>query len=115
MLARCFQQIGFDVELVLRAEEGIKMDGVARAFGLFHVEEALDSPFVPAQDGFVRPRGVRSVVGCGTMLPNGAVSIWIGFSRDHIPQGAALPLIPMMPSFWHLVQPAYRRKALFGA
>lgn len=114
MLARCFQQIGFDLEVVLKAEEGIHLDGVSSAFGLFHVDEALGSPFVPAQDEFVRPRGVRSVVGCGTMLPNGAVSIWIGFSRHPIAQGAALPLIPLMPAFWHLVQPLYRRKAFFA-
>lgn len=114
MLARCFQQIGFDLELVLKAERGIHLDGVSSAFGLFHVEEALGSPFVPAQDEFVQPRGVRSVVGCGTMLPNGAVSIWIGFSRHAVAQGAALPLIPMMPAFWHLAQPLYRRRAFFA-
>lgn len=115
MLARCFQQIGFDLDLVLKAEEGIHLDGVSSAFGLFHVEDAAGSPFVPAQAEFVAPAGVRSVVGCGTMLPNGAVSIWIGFSRHAVAQGAALPLIPMMPAFWHLAQPLYRRKAFFAA
>lgn len=114
MLARCFQQIGFDLEVVLKAGEGIHLEGVSRSFGLFHVDEAAGSPYVPAQDGFVKPNGVRSALGCGTMLPNGSVSIWIGFSRHATTQAAAVPMIPMMPAFWHLVQPLYRRKAFFA-
>lgn len=114
MLARCFQQIGFNLDLVLAGEEGIHLEGVPSAFGLFHVEEALGSPFVPAQEDFVKPCGVRSAVGCGTMLPNGAVSIWIGFSRHAIARRAATPLIAMMPAFWHVVQPLYRRRAYFA-
>lgn len=116
MLARCFQQIGFDLDKVLQPKEaGIHIEGVSSGFGLFHVEEAAGSPFVPAQDGFVKPHGVRSVVGCGTMLPNGAVSIWIGFSRHSIAQQQAVPLVAMMPAFWLLAQPLYRRRALFAA
>ncbi|MFN7974347.1 MAG: hypothetical protein U0166_18695 [Acidobacteriota bacterium] len=114
MLARCFQQIGFDLDLAFKSEQGIHLEGVARAFGLFHVDDAHGSPFVPAQDGFVLPYGVRSALGSGTMLPNGAVSIWIGFARHAISRDAALPLIPMMPAFWHLVQPLYRKRAFFA-
>lgn len=113
MLARCFQQIGFDLEIVLLGEEGIHLEGVPAGFGLFHVEEARGSPYIPAQEDFVVPRGVRSAIGCGAMLPNGAVSIWIGFSRHPIPRGAAVPLISLMPAFWVLAQPLYRRRALF--
>lgn len=114
MLARCFQQIGFDLEIMLKADPGIHLAGVTKSFGLFHVEKAPGSPYIPAQEGFVKPRGVQSVVGCGTMLPDGAVSVWIGFSRHAIRQEAAIPLIPMMPAFWHLVQAQYRRRMIFG-
>jgi hypothetical protein len=114
MLARCFQQIGFDLDLVLRPEEGIHLEGVASSFGLFHVDEAPGSPFVPSQEEFVRPYGVRSVVGCGSMLPDRAVSIWIGFARHPIGRDAALPLIPLLPSFWLAAQQLYRRRALFA-
>lgn len=114
MLARCFQQIGFDPDVVLKPGEGIHLEGVSRSFGLFHVEEALGSPYVPAQDTFVVPFRVRTALGCGTMLPNGSISIWIAFSRRTITQQAAVPLVPMMPAFWHVVQPLYRRRALFA-
>lgn len=114
MLARCFQQIGFDLDVVLAGEKGIRLEGVERSFGLFHVEDAAGSPYVPAQDAFVKPYGVRSALGCGTMLPNGAVSIWIGFARHAIPRSAALPLLSMMPAFWLLASPLYRRKAIYA-
>lgn len=113
MLARCFQQIGIDTDVLLAGEKGIHLEGVSRTFGLFHVEEALGSPYIPAQDGFVRPLGVRSALGCGTMLPNGAVSIWIGFTR-HPVTTSALPLIPLMPGFWLHASPLYRRKAIYA-
>lgn len=115
MVARCFQQIGFDLEIVLKGEQGIHLEGVSQSFGMFHVEEVPGSPYVPAQENFVKPYGVRSAVGCGAMLPNGAVSIWIGFSRHAIPQRAALPLVPLMPSFWHAIQPLYRRRTFFAS
>ncbi|MBI3925046.1 MAG: hypothetical protein HY319_05860 [Armatimonadetes bacterium] len=114
MLARCFQQIGFDLDTILQAEEGIHLEGLSRSFGVFHVEDALGSPYVPAQDEFVKPYGVKSVVGSGTMLPNGAISIWIGFARQPIERGSALPLVPMMPAFWQLVHPLYRRRSIFA-
>ncbi|MEK7867610.1 MAG: hypothetical protein AAB434_13095 [Planctomycetota bacterium] len=114
MLARCFQQIGFDLEVVLAGEKGIRLEGVSRSFGLFHVEDAQGSPYIPAQDGFVKPLGVRSALGCGTMLPNGAVSIWIGFSRHTVTASSALALVPMMPAFWMHASPLYRKKALYA-
>jgi class 3 adenylate cyclase len=68
---------------------------------------------VPAQEDFVLPYGVASVLGCGTMLPNGAVALWIGFARHLIQQDSALPLIPLVPAFLRVIQHLYRRKALF--
>jgi two-component system NtrC family sensor kinase len=114
MLARCFQQIGFNTDKILRAEDGIHVEGVASSFGLFYVENAQGSPFVPAQAGFVLPYHVRTVIGCGTMLLNGAVSIWIGFTRHQFAHQAGIPFIAMMPAFWQLVQPLYRRRALYA-
>jgi class 3 adenylate cyclase len=98
---------------VLSPSEDIHLEGIVRGFGLFHVEDAVGSPFVPAQEEFVLPYGVASVVGCGTMLPNGAVALWIGFARHLIQRDAALPMIPLVPAFLRVTQHLYRRKALF--
>lgn len=113
MLARCFQQIGFDLEIVLKGETGILLEGIPSSFGVFHVEDALVSPYVPAQEEFVKPYGVHSVIGGGTMLPDGAVSIWIGFTTLFIPADATLPLVRLMPSFWHACHPLYRARCFF--
>jgi signal transduction histidine kinase len=50
-------------------------------FEVFHVEHALGSPFVPAQEDFVRPHGIQSVLGIGGLLPPSHVFIVLLFSR----------------------------------
>ncbi len=115
MLARCFEQMGLDLDAVGRVEPGIHLESVGRSFGLFHVLHARGSPFVPAQADFVEPHGVESVLGCGTVLLDGAVSIWIGFSRHVIGPDQAMPLLPMMPVLWQTLQSMYRRDAIFGS
>ncbi len=57
-------------------------------FGVFHVEEALGSPLVPAQD-FVVQRGIRSVLGFGCGLADGRVVAVLMFSRVTIPAHVA--------------------------
>jgi hypothetical protein len=47
---------------------------------VFHVPEALGSPYIPAQD-FVRQYDIESVVGFGGALPTGELGALIIFSR----------------------------------
>ena len=114
MLSRCFEQMGLDLNAVGRVESGIHLEGVVRSFGLFHVLHARGSAFVPAHTDFVEPYAVESVLGCGTVLLDGAVSIWIGFSKQVIGADQAMPLLPMMPMFWQNIQSTYRRGAIFA-
>jgi signal transduction histidine kinase len=87
MIARLIEQLGFDVcgvlqpdpPVVYRSSEG----------GVFYIEEALGSPFVPAQEQFVVPQKIRSVVGFGALLPDGRLFAVILFSRAHIPRSMA--------------------------
>lgn len=112
MLARLFEEIDVDLDSVLHAEAGLFLETIRRTFGIFHVAEAAGSPFIPAQDEFVRAHGVRSVVGCGAMLPDGAVSTWIGFSREPLSRPPHA-LVTLLPSFWERAQKLYRRGAIF--
>ena len=43
--------------------------------------EAAGSPYIPAQEDFVQPVGIRSVLGFGGMLPGGDIFVVILFSR----------------------------------
>lgn len=57
-------------------------------FDVFYVPEAVGSPLVPAQD-FVNGYGVRSVLGCGGLLPHGDLFALVLFSRAEIPRATA--------------------------
>jgi hypothetical protein len=80
MIARLIQQFGLDVQALVNAESQLLMDPAPRTYNLFHVAEASGSPYVPAQETFVKPYGVRSVVGFGGPLPRDLFAV-ILFSR----------------------------------
>jgi two-component system NtrC family sensor kinase len=60
-----------------------------RAFSVFHIEEALGHPCIPAQAEFVQQYGVKSVIGFGGRLPSGEAFAAVLFSAVHIPPAAA--------------------------
>jgi sigma-B regulation protein RsbU (phosphoserine phosphatase) len=57
---------------------------LARNFDVFHVADAVGSPHVPDQDGFVLPYGVRSVIGFGGVLPDGETYVVVLFSKTPV-------------------------------
>jgi hypothetical protein len=84
MVAQLIQQIGVDIAQVVGSAPNLMIDADRQSYNVFHVPEALGSPFVPAQD-FVRENGVRSVLGFGGLLPNGDLFAIIIFARVYIP------------------------------
>jgi len=104
MISRLLQEIGVSIEqmvtlpddaefLVDRHRRVADSGGYAAAhlgdesgndLNIFHVERAGDSPYIPAQDDFVKPYGVRSVIGMGGLLPDGNLFVVILFSRVDI-------------------------------
>jgi hypothetical protein len=46
----------------------------------FHVERALGSPYIPAQEGFVKPYGIQSVIGLGNGFLSGSLCFVVAFS-----------------------------------
>ncbi len=56
---------------------------------VFYVPRALDSPLVPAQEDFVIPYGIRSVLGFGGTLPDGSMFAVVLFSTVPIPSDTA--------------------------
>jgi sigma-B regulation protein RsbU (phosphoserine phosphatase) len=59
-----------------------------RTYNVFYVGEARGSEYVPAQNDFVIPYGIRSVVGFGGVLPDGVLFAVIMFSTVPVPQSA---------------------------
>ena len=81
MIVGLIEQLGLDIDDVVDPTLVDPMSLHHRDYDVFFVPDALNSPLVPAQDGFVVPYGVRSVVGCGGVLPSGDLFALILFTR----------------------------------
>ncbi len=89
MIAQLIKQLGLDVSIVLQPNPALLVDIEQRTFNVFHVPDALGSPYVPAQEQFVAPFGIQSVLGFGGMLPSGNLFATILFSKVKIPRSTA--------------------------
>ncbi|MDB4883995.1 MAG: histidine kinase [Gemmatimonadetes bacterium] len=89
MIARLIEDLGLDIESIIHGSEVTVRSTEARTYDVFHVEQALGSPVIPAQDEFVIPYAIRSVVGFGGVLRSGELFAVILFSRAPIPVASA--------------------------
>ena len=81
MLSQLFIQLGVDLDTTLQAGSNLLLDTDEHTFNVFHVPNAMGSPFVPAQEDFVIPCGIRSALGFGGLLPTGNLFAVIMFSK----------------------------------
>jgi two-component system NtrC family sensor kinase len=70
MIASLVSGFGIDADFVVRPNPAEIIERHHQDYGVFHVERALGSNAVPAQD-FVERYGIESVVGIGGVLPSG--------------------------------------------
>jgi hypothetical protein len=89
MVGQLVEQMGIEVNTVLQADPAVVADMAQRTFNVFLVSEAKGSVYIPAQDDFVIPFGVRSVLGFGGILPSGNLFTVILFSKAAIPRQTA--------------------------
>jgi hypothetical protein len=84
MIARLIAQLGLESLHLVKppSERLVAME--RQALNVFHVEEALGSEFVPAQEEFVIPYGVRSALGFGGVLPGGELYCVLMFAKVRI-------------------------------
>ena len=90
MIARLINQFGIDVGAVMRPDT-MPTGGPSqqKIFDTFYVPEAVGSPYIPAQDDFVIPYGIKSVLGFGGLLSTGELFVVIMFSKVSIPSKTA--------------------------
>jgi len=82
MVAQLITQLGIEVGDVVRPPEGSRAIPLSQqATDVFHVEEAVGSPYLPAQEEFVIPERIRSAVGFGGVLLTGDFYATVMFSR----------------------------------
>lgn len=89
MISQLVYQFGLDTSTLLQPDSTLLVDMAQTAFNVFHIPEALGSPFIPAQEGFVIPMGVKSVLGFGGVLPSGDVFVIIMFCKVSITRATA--------------------------
>jgi hypothetical protein len=80
MVAQLIRELGLDLAEIIQPAQGVVRELAGRTYGVFHVADALGSPYIPAQD-FVQRHGVRSVIGFGGAVSSGDLAAMIVFSR----------------------------------
>lgn len=89
MIAQLIKQLGLEVSSVLKPDPKLVVDLQQKSFNVFYVPTAQGSPYIPAQEDFVIPLGVQSVLGFGGVLPRGDLFAVIMFARVPLPPETA--------------------------
>jgi hypothetical protein len=88
MIAQLIRQLGVEISEFL-SEGGLVIDAAQHTYNVFYVGNAVGSGVIPAQEEFVVPHGVRSVLGFGGVMPSGELFATILFSKTYIPREVA--------------------------
>jgi hypothetical protein len=84
MISQLIKELGLELSSVLEPSPEIVRELAGKRHGVFYVQDAAGSPYIPAQDDFVRRYGISSVVGFGGMLPTGDLFSIILFSTVRV-------------------------------
>ena len=89
MISQLIKEFGMEITSVLEPSPEIIRELAGKRHGVFYVENAEGSPYIPAQDEFVKRYGIRSVLGFGGMLATGDLFAVILFTTVHVPPAVA--------------------------
>ena len=89
MIKHLINQLGIDIKTYIQPSPKIIRDLSEKTFGVFLVSNAHGSASIPAQNGFVLPFQIKSVLGFGGLFPDGDLFTVIIFSKKFISEGAA--------------------------
>ena len=89
MIAQLITQLGLPIAHVVRPSPTLLLDQGEKTHSVFYVERALGSPHIVAQETFVVPYGIESVLGFGGVLASGDLFATILFSKVPIPPESA--------------------------
>jgi hypothetical protein len=116
MISRLIQQFGLEISTVLEPMPGLLIDSERKIHStfIFHVPTALGSQYIPAQNEFVVPYQVKSVLGFGGLLPSGNLFVTIMFAKTWVPQETA-NLFKWVSTYTWLALTAFDRGAVFAS
>jgi serine phosphatase RsbU (regulator of sigma subunit) len=89
MISQLIRQLGLDIKTVINPGPDLLVEIEQRKYNVFYVPEAIGNPYIPAQESFVIPFGIKSVLGFGGLLPSGNLFAIIMFLKVQIPHSTA--------------------------
>jgi hypothetical protein len=89
MISQLIKELGLELTSVLQPSPDVVKELAGKRHGVFHVEDAAGSPYIPAQQEFVEKYGIRSVLGFGGMISTGDLFAVILFATVHVSTAAA--------------------------
>lgn len=89
MISQLIKEFGLNLSSLLRPSADVVRELAGKRHGVFHVENAVGSPYIPAQKEFVERYGIRSVLGFGGVLPNGDLFAVILFATVSVSTASA--------------------------
>jgi hypothetical protein len=89
MISQLIKELGLELSSLLQPSPEVVRELAGKRHGVFHVADALGSPYIPAQQEFVVRFGIRSVLGFGGMLPTGDLFAVILFATVQVSQASA--------------------------
>ncbi len=90
MIAQLIRAMGIEIADVVKPRLSLLQDDSGKTYNVFHVEKALGSQYIPAQDSFVKLHGIESVIGFGGLLTSGDLFAVVMFSQVSVPYEAAI-------------------------
>ncbi len=84
MILQLIGQFGLEIGTVLEPHPDLLIEFEQKKLNVFHVPEALGSPYIPGQESFVIPFAIKSVLGFGGLFPSGNLFAIIMFSKVEI-------------------------------
>jgi hypothetical protein len=94
MIAEVFRQFGVPLSSFIERDEAAFQELERIGCNNFLVEEAAQSPFIPAKD-FVKEHGIRSVLAFGGVLPRAQIFVVLLFSKVPVRRETAELLKPL--------------------
>jgi hypothetical protein len=81
MFGQVSEMFGIALDQAVDPDPGLLIDLEQRTYNIFHVPDAVDNFYIPDQADFVRPYGIRSVLGFFGMLPSGDLFSVVLFAK----------------------------------
>lgn len=113
MISQLIQQFGLEVETLLQPDPAVLMDLDRKTFNVFYIPQALGCSHIPAQQEFVIPFQIQSVLGFGGMLPSGDLFTIILFTKTLIPRSTA-DLFKWMAAYVRIPAASFGEDAVFA-